>query len=334
MKMAIYIPLLTAALISWAGIGRAMASAVHADSLLPVSIHLKQGTDHTIASELADIESGYGSGGNHRKTMARLLEMMGPRVNLCTRKVRSRLFGDLAKVAARLRLYPLALRCYYNSCKGEVELPQDSAFYQELSLAGSIPVQPDSIVAGYNDGKEVVFYALLLEVKQPVPGKRKAFTHINNVGHTFITLLKYNRNGSIVSQSFGFYPRKSGILSATPFNPSAASVFKDDSRHEWDEAAGKILSYQQFQDVLRVLTSFAGLRYNLNHRNCTDFGLEAARAGGLAVWSSTGHWPLGHGNNPGSAGQSLLEGRLVGTDAIPGNPGYGPLMIDNLDVAR
>jgi hypothetical protein len=279
------------------------------------------------AANLLDIESSYGRSGDHRKTMGRLLAMMGPGVNIYTGKLRSRLFADLARVASRLRLYPLAMRCYYNAWKGEMELPRDSGYYREAPVAESIPVRPDSIIAGFTDGREASFYALLFQVKQPIPGKRKAFTHINNVGHSFITLIKYNRDGSIVSRSFGFYPHKKGILSATPLHPSAASVFKDDSRHQWDEAAGKLLSYLQFQSVLRVLKSYDAQRYHLNHRNCTDFGLEAAGAGGISVRNAIGNWPLGHGNNPGSAGQSLLEGKLA--DISP-NPSEGLLVVDNI----
>jgi len=310
-----------------AGSGWKIASGVHADSLLPVSIGRSiQGLDHATAAELLGIESNYWRSGDHLKTMARLLELLGPQVELSTRKVRFRLFVDLAGVTARLRLYPLAMRCFYNALKGDMELPRDSGIYRQLPVAESVPVDPDSIVAAFGDGKEAAFYALLLEVKQPVPGKRKAFKFLNNVGHTFITLIKYNQDGSIVSRSFGFYPRKAGVFSATPFDPSAPSVFKDDSHHEWDEAAGRILTFQQFRTVLKVLKSYDRRRYHLNYRNCTDFGLDVARSGGIGVWDAAGNWPLGHGNNPGSAGQSLLEGKLADISPAPAD---GLLVIDN-----
>jgi hypothetical protein len=212
-----------------------------------------------------------------------------------------------------------------------VDLPQDSGYYQVNPVIESAPTRPGSIAAAYDDGRNAAFYAVLLEVKQPIPGKRKAFRYPNVVGHTFITLIKYNTDGSIVCKSFGFYPRKTGLLSATPFRPSAPSVFRDDSRHEWDEAAGRILTARQFEAILDVLRSYDGKRYNLNHRNCTDFGLEAAQAGGIRVWGALGKWPLGRGNNPGAAGQSLLQGKLVnlGTD-----PSGGLLLVDNLPAPR
>lgn len=262
-------------------------------------------------AELQQIESADHQDRDHYRTLERLLPFATPGSVFWKTSLRYRLFNDLARVAAKLRLYPLAMRCYFNAVKHQTGLPGDSLFYRYLPAADSEPVALDSIVAAFSDGKDVSFYALLLEVKQPVPGKRKAFTHINNVGHTFITLLKYNQDGTIVCRSFGFYPRKKGILSATPFHPSAPAVVKDDARHEWDEAAGRLLSYRQFQDILITLAAYHLGRYHLNHNNCTDFGLAAAHAAGITVSETRGHWPFGQGNNPGSAGQSLLEGKVT-----------------------
>jgi hypothetical protein len=332
MKSRILIVLLTAISARGAATERVASGVMRIDSLLPVAIG--RGTrewDQAAMAELQDIEFGYGQNGDHRKALMRLLEMAGARATLCTRKVRLRLFGDLAKVSARLRLYPLAMRCYYNARKAETELPIDSGLYREMPIAESVPIDPDSLISSFGDGKEAAFYAMLLEIKQPVAGKRKAYTHLNNVGHTFVTLIKYNRDGSIVSRIFGFYPQKTGILSATPFQPSARSVFKDDSRHDWDEAAATLLSFRQFEAILRVVKSYDHRRYHLNHSNCTDFGLEAAWAGGISVQDASGHWPLGHGNNPGSAGQSLLEGKAA---TICANPSDGLLIIDNFTRSR
>jgi hypothetical protein len=216
--------------------------------------------------------------------------------------------------------------CYYNACKAETELPGDSGLYRVLPVAESVPIEVDSLIAGFRDGRVADFYAVLLEIKQPSAGKRKAYAHINNVGHSFITLIKYNRDGSIVTRSFGYYPQKSGFLSATPLQPSARGVFKDDSRHDWDEAAARLLSSGQFEAILQVLKSYDHRRYHLNRSNCTDFGLDAALVAGIAVGETSGSWPLGHGNNPGSAGQSLLEGKV----ADLGASSEGLLMIDNI----
>ena len=69
----------------------------------------------------------------------------------------------------------------------------------------------------------------------------------------FITLIKYNTDNSFVSRSFGFYPRKGSVFSATPIHPSSPSVFKDDALHDWDELAGKFISPITFQKIIDLL---------------------------------------------------------------------------------
>jgi hypothetical protein len=179
----------------------------------------------------------------------------------------------------------------------------------------SAPVRNDDIRASFDDGKTASAYAILVQVKQPAPGKRRSFTGINNVGHMFITLIKYNGDNSIVYRSFGFYPNKSNILSATPLHPGSRSVFKDDIHHEWDELAGKFISPRRFRKIIEVLQSYDGKVYHLNHNNCTDFGLTMAGLAGINIQDTRGTWPLGKGNNPANAGQSLLEGKVTNTDS-------------------
>jgi hypothetical protein len=265
-----------------------------------------------------------------------------------------------------LKLYPLAMKCYYNAVHvaGEGDttgLAMEEDAYAEASAAkgmggsravvrpvmvaggpmersgdgvtGATMVRPEmglgvrseaikmaDLLAAFEDGKDAAYYAILAEVKQPVPGKRKAFTRINNVGHMFITLIKYNKDKSTVCRSFGFYPRKSTIFSATPLCPHSPSVVKDDAGHDWDEAAGKFISARRFKKIVDILRTYDHQFYDLNHNNCTDFGLTIARLGGIEIADATGHWPLGRGNNPGSAGQSLLEGKVSNTDEADAFP--------------
>jgi hypothetical protein len=171
----------------------------------------------------------------------------GVKAVVWSRKLRFRFYNDLAKVSARLKLYPLAMKCYYNAVHvaGEGDttgLAMEEDAYAEVSAGGggapavrwdgapagggngamlvrpemalgarSEPIKIVDLLAAFADGKEASYYAILAEVKQPVPGKRKAFTHINNVGHMFIKLIKYNKDKSTVCRSFGFYPRKSTL---------------------------------------------------------------------------------------------------------------------------
>jgi hypothetical protein len=296
------------------GVGRTLAGSP-GDSLLPLP---PWRASLAVTSELSEIETGYRLTGNHRQAFARLLSMLGTGPVLWTGRVRFRLFSDLARVSARMRLYPVAMRCYYHSEQGGVDLPEDSIYYKEVPLSESVPVPVDSIRAAFEDGKEAGAYALLVHVQQPAPGKRKVFVRLGSVGHTFITLIKYNRDNTIVCRTFGFYPHKRGFLSASPVRPTAPSAVKDDSRHDWDETAGKFISSRQFKKIVDALQRYRDRLYNLNHENCTDFGLAIARIGGIGIQDTQGRWPLGRGNNPGCAGQSILEGKI--TDIETGMP--------------
>ena len=290
------------------------------------------------SAELLDIEAGYHQSGDNRKALSRLLKIVRIHPIFRNRRVKARLLNDLAGVSAKLRLYPIAMKCYYNAAyttalsdSAETDsntAPLDSNFYQELASLDSAlpsarfeqaviesePIQTDTILSSFNDGKPAASYAMLVHVKQPVPGRRKAFTHINNVGHMFITLIKYNKDNSFVCRSFGFYPNKANLLSGTPFHPESPSTFKDDSKHDWDEVAGKFISPRRFRRILEVLQSYEQRSYHLNENNCTDFGLTISAIGGISIKDTRGHWPLGKGNNPANAGQSMHEGKVSNVD--------------------
>jgi hypothetical protein len=178
----------------------------------------------------------------------------------------------------------------------------------------SPPVSNSNITSYFDDKKIAVAYAMIIHVKQPLTGRRKPFTHLNNVGHMFITLIKYNDDSTCSTRSFGFYPKKDNLLSATPIRPVTSSVFKDDALHNWDEAVGKFISRKRFQKIIRLINHYENRNYNLNNNNCTDFGLYAADVAGITINNTDGKWPLGHGNNPANAGQSILEGKFINAD--------------------
>jgi len=321
------------------------------DSLLPVrnSYHRNE----ELAPDLLDAEADYSKTGDNRKALTRLLKIV--RVKKITRESRVgyRLFNDLAAVSARLKLYPLAMKCYskameYKRATGmpwytnsiiftpglpaadtEATSPLlDSTAYARLvkedtsaqnparaSYTGkSLPIQGPEIWTSFDDGKPASSYAMIVHVKQPIPGRRRSFTHINNVGHMFITLIKYNNDNTVVARSFGFYPLKTSIFSGTPLHAGSASVFKDDAGHDWDEVVGKFISYKKFQKIIEIVKRYDHLAYNLNRNNCTDFGLALASVGGISITETRGAWPLGKGNNPANAGQSMLEGKFHNID--------------------
>lgn len=302
-------------LISFLGTWSALSAQARCDSLLPVPPTPVINIIETAANDrLLAIENTYRLTGNNRQAFSRLLTVIDSGQVLITPRVRFRLFGDLARVSARMRLYPIAMRCYFNSRHDDDGLPADSVWYRERTLSPSQPIPADTICAAFRDGKEATAFALLVHVQQPSPGRRRIFVRLGNVGHTFITLIKYNKDNSIVCRSFGFYPRKTHRLSATPVAPSAPGMVKDDGRHDWNEIAGKFITVRQFHRIIKVLRSYGNTLYNLNDNNCTDFGLSIAQIGGIDIRNTRGRWPLGGGNNPACAGQSILEGTVAMDD--------------------
>jgi len=279
----------------------------------------------------ADIENGFAPGSGSRRTLVKLLRAMQVK-KILQRQGRGMLYLRLAAASMQLHQYSFAMRCYYHSniVTDTVAGERESSFAEALMPAlevendeidlipplskASVATDAFNIHETFNDGKNALVCALLLQVKQPSAGRRKVFVGLNNVGHSFITLVKYNTDGSAIARSFGFYPVKTDLFAATPVHPVALSVIKDDAYHDCDEVVGKFISLRRFQRILRLLTKIEKKRYDLNKNNCTDFALHAAVISGIEVRETKGYWPFGRGNNPACLGQSLLEGKLVNTD--------------------
>jgi len=204
-----------------------------------------------------------------------------------------------------------AVMSIHNTDIGQIN--RDSTSYNGDAEIKSPQVTASEILNPFDDGKKAAAYALLIHVRQPVSGKRKVYV-LNNVGHTFITLIKYNSDSTIVSRSFGFYPKKNFPLAATPLFPSSPSTFKNDSLHSWDEISGTFISKKRFNRMLAIVKKFDQKKYQLSHNNCTDFGIEIAAEAGIIVANTQGKWPLGKGNNPACMGQSMLEGKITASN--------------------
>jgi hypothetical protein len=277
----------------------------------------------------------------HKRLMT-YLKKINVNEDISSYQSKRKLYYHMANIFAHLRLYPLAMKCYFKSLPVSTDsvrslntdTTENSAGYLTLNSTddsvvnkASILVQSDKhqirskviqgqhIISLFNDGKPAVAYAMLFHVKQPSPGKRKVFA-FTNTGHTFITLIKYNADSTYVSASFGFYPNKDQLFSATPLAPTTSATFKDDAGHQWDEVLGKFISKRRFEKILLLTKDYENIDYNLSSNNCTDFGIKAAIIAGVNIKQTAGKWPLGKGNNPGVTGQSILEGKVTSTDAV------------------
>ena len=273
-----------------------------------------------------NIDEGLSKAQQRKQLMTYLKEMESGEISYNSSKIR-RLYY-MANLFTRLRLYPLAMKCFLKTIRPGVDsigvdnlpitLGDDSLLAkQEVTTDNedvkSKPISSEKIAETFHDGKTAIAYAMIFHVKQPVRGKRQIFK-LANTGHTFITLIKYNTDSTYAAISFGFYPKKDNPLSATPIIPTTSSTFKDDSEHAWDEVLGKFISKRRFTKILALTQQYHNITYNLSKNNCTDFGLKAAALAGLDIWNTKGNWPLGSGNNPGVTGQSLLEGKFDNAD--------------------
>jgi len=305
----------------------AQSTSYLATASAPLSVSFKAtgSTNESAINLNADLSKAQ----QRRQLMAYLKGMENADVSYNPAKVK-RLY-TLANIFTRLRLYPLAMKCFFKTMRPDVDsistgnIPitasDDSLLAKQESLPGadsdrevnSKSISNDAITAIFDDGKIAIAYAMIFHVKQPVRGKPKIF-QLANTGHTFITLIKYNSDSTYASISFGFYPKKDNPLSATPIIPSTSSTFKNDSDHAWDEVVGKFISKRRFNKILALTQQYHNINYHLSKNNCTDFGLKAAALAGLQIWDTKGNWPLGSGNNPGITGQSLLEGKFDNMD--------------------
>lgn len=298
-----------------------------------------------------DLESELDTHAGRKKVLGYLKELSAGNTgegNYNQAKVKS--YYKLANVFAKLHLYPLAMKCFFRAMVSKKEgsnlasaapdsLSTDTAGRQlhlnsglltinanDDSVFVNSPVQLkdkkekksksityNRILNTFNDGKKAAAYALLFHVKQPKPGKPTVFVR-TNTGHTFITLIKYNTDSTTVSVSFGFYPKKDNIFSATPWEPETSGTFKNDEAHKWDEVMGKFITERRFKRILKLTQQYDGLEYHLSKNNCTDFALQAASYAGFGVTNSKGSWPLGNGNNPGTTGQSIIAGGIYDND--------------------
>ncbi|WP_118973081.1 tetratricopeptide repeat protein [Taibaiella koreensis] len=313
------------------------------------------GDEEGASLSLATIGDSYAAKGNSGKALSNFIRSLKIKNSQRNHKLAGQLYRGMAVAFARMKQYPLALKYFHKSAQQQerqqdtsfassggpapdslwTNATRDFELYDDLldvTADGRLVVDKDTIMiadgdrhagamtlseitAPFDDGKKAIAYGILLHFKQPVAGTRKAFTGINTVGHMFITLTKFNADSGYVSRTFGFYPDKDYLLSATPLMPGSTAVFKDDAGRDWDELMAKFVSKRKFNRILRMVMRYSRRRYHLNKNNCTDFGLVIAGIAGIRIKDTRGSWPLGSGNNPGDAGQSVQEGKVEQLDS-------------------
>jgi hypothetical protein len=184
--------------------------------------------------------------------MGYLKELSADNSEITYNQSKVKLYYRLANVFARLRLYPLAMKCFFKTIKQNKvpgdepstssainSLTADSAAQQKLDKGGYLAINSsdDSLFINnphptdLNDKTEKKSKAITYDRITGTfnDGKKAAayalLFHVKqpvpgkpkvfklaNTGHTFITLIKYNTDSSTVSVSFGFYPQKDNLI--------------------------------------------------------------------------------------------------------------------------
>lgn len=265
----------------------------------------------------------------------------------------SQLYNNLAIVLARYNNFTASMACFYKAGSIETKynttkrgkrylsffsadanynstikedivndeilelMVQDQINQKEIERTVEIEserIQPQTIVEAFLDQKEATHYALAILIKQPIPGQKNTNSGLGVVGHSFISLIKYNKDQSAICKSFGFYPEEGQLIPVNPIIPTALSVIKDDSYHNWDQLLGKFVSKEQFEKMLEYIDHNIANEYHLSDYNCSDFALTIAQLGNIQIEQTVGYWPFGKGDNPGYIGQSILGGKYINLD--------------------
>jgi hypothetical protein len=143
-------------------------------------------------------------------------------------------------------------------------------------------------------------YSVTLYIDQPVPNTRDVNSSSFDVGHTFLEFQE-TRNGITTRRALGLYPS----TSANPLSPTAPGCLNDDGSHIFTVSLTLNLTGSQFMNILNFCAAGNFTTYNLNSNNCTTWALSSLNAGGINIFTTTGFWPLGSGDDPGDLGQDI-----------------------------
>ncbi len=187
------------------------------------------------------------------------------------------------------------------------------------------PTNVATISAKLDDGKEAAKYQFTLYVLQPNRNTRDKFALPTEVGHTFIKITKINKDGTQVEVIFGYYPSSAGgIKAGSPLGPrSVPGTLNDDSGHKYDAAVSVEINKLYVDLVISTAQSFENGQYALCGKNCTNFGIQAAKVVGLDIPETESLIPVKidfvptgliikekvKGANPADLGQDLLDGK-------------------------
>lgn len=162
-------------------------------------------------------------------------------------------------------------------------------------------IDPGKLFDSFNDGKQATHYQFSVIVDQPgAIGPPEDYLPVreNGGGHTSFVLEKINTDNSASSATLGFYPEsiKDILLGRGMIMNDADSPHVNELR---DVGRSFKINEQQFNGVKEYITGNFQNKYDLITYNCTDFAIEAAKAGGVSIPSNLIH------NNPAGLGSAM-----------------------------
>ncbi|MFA9372014.1 MAG: hypothetical protein ACERIH_09925 [Labilibaculum antarcticum] len=139
---------------------------------------------------------------------------------------------------------------------------------------------------------------LTIYVDQPIANSN--YTVFTSVGHTFVGLTQGDNTVIL-----GFYPKNG----AKPTMELDFSILGNDSDTAYDVSITKEITTGQVNAILYYIENYPK-KYQLSIFNCTDFGINVAKFGGLNLPDTSSKWLGGEGSNPGNLGQDIRNMQL------------------------
>jgi len=137
---------------------------------------------------------------------------------------------------------------------------------------------------------------LIIYVEQAIENSREVTARL---GHTFIGLEQNE-----VVRNLGFYPNNGG---AANLISNQDSEIHNNSGSPYHVSITINISASELNNIINYIIDYPE-KYDLNNYNCSDFGIEVARKGGLALPKTNGSYGfLFEGRNPGDLGEDIRE---------------------------
>lgn len=174
-------------------------------------------------------------------------------------------------------------------------------------------VEEEGFTAPFRDGRAATSYEIHVYVNQPGEGgdmdvfEGNGITSIVDPGHSFLRLVRHNADGTTVDKTIGFYPEGHVNKPTKKGESVAPGGLRDDTNAEYDVSISETIDESGFNNILDYIDANKEAEYNLDEYNCTDFVIQAARAGGFYLPDSKGYWPGGGGSNPGHLGEGVRD---------------------------